>query len=232
MSVVSLKPKAPLPAHQQPRADWNNIEADYKAGRGTIKEIAARYSVSGARISQVAKKRHWEYGSLSETIRAGAELSALLPDDLPDDTTQEEKERIATNNAVDEAARIVKKHKTEIESLRDLSSAAMKSMRRLLTKPADQWTDNDKILIGKMQGTVDGLDKLSAAMLKFTTMERQAFGLDTEKGKNTPDAIRERVEAAKRELARRGISLRTVNGRLVADSGTRQSTPDGGKRRA
>ncbi len=218
------QPDKDLSEFYKPKADWKVIGQEYRTGQGSISEIARRHGVSAQRIGQVAKRDGWVYGSHLPEIKENALKDAALDDAPVNFADDEEQERYAIRNASHQAGEAVKTHRRDLKKMRELADRGIALTKELLTKPAEEWSDNARTMLGKTQGTADVIDKLGSAFQKIITLERQSHGLDSDARKDDPNAFRETVEAAKRELARRGINVRADNGRVVGDSPTRPGT--------
>ncbi len=190
--------------------DWERIEADYRAGILSLREIAAQHGVSHVAIQKRAKKNGWSR-DLAAKIQAKAEelvtKSAV--------TAAVTKAALATERQIIEAnaeriARVRGEHRADIGRMRALVLAllaeletetgdiqAFRELGELLRAPDDKGGDKLNDLYHKVissAGRIDSLKKLSEALKNLVALEREAYGLRAEAEVPPGSAVFERIE--------------------------------------
>lgn len=207
---------------QRAAPDWERIEADYRAGLLSVREIAAANGVSHVAIGKRAKRDGWER-DLDAKIKAKAD--ALV-------TKAEVTKEVTSEQAVTER-RIVEANAQVIADVRVSHRRDIARARSLAMKLLDELeiqTDNIDLLeqletalagedgsdsltrvfqrVTSTSGRIDSAKKLAEAMKVLVGMEREAYGIvDAAKvehtGKDggpvevvhmTPEAIRKVME--------------------------------------
>lgn len=202
--------------------DWERIEADYRAGLLSVREIAAANGVSHVAIGKRAKRDGWER-DLDAKIKAKADALVTKAEVTKEVTSEQavtERRIIETNAQVIAEVRV--SHRRDIARARSL---AMKLLDELEIQ-----TDNLNLLeqletalageggsdamtrvfqrVTSTSGRIDSAKKLAEAMKVLVGMEREAYGIvDAAKvehtGKDggpvevvhmTPEAIRKVME--------------------------------------
>lgn len=173
--------------------DWERIEADYRAGIFSVREIAAANGVSHTAIQKRAKAQEWER-DLNAKIKQKAE--ALV-------AKREVANRVASEGAATErdiiniraetlvAVRL--SHRSDIRTGRELVRGMLDELRAQSVDPAlleelgemmrapdergvDKLNDAYRKVIG-FGGRVDNVKKLSEALKNLIALEREAYGL-------------------------------------------------------
>lgn len=199
--------------------DWERIEADYRAGILSLREIAAAHpGVSHMAISRHAKKKGWKQ-DLSARIHAKAEeivaresvTKSVTPEQLVTD------QLIVDQNAADIANVRLSHRRTaarfqklalsllaELEVTTDnaeLFAELGEMLRSEDDKGVDRRNDVYNRVIGSA-GRVDTTKKLAETLKILIGLEREAYGLsnDTEKEKAI-DNLANALEAARKRVA-------------------------------
>ncbi len=203
--------------------NWDELEREYRAGQIPIAALARAHGISDHTIAARARKEGWTR-SLKEQVavrRMGLDMAEAL---YPLDTSRmnmTDRENIAIEVAAQRGQNIVSGHRADIKKLRNLADQMTDGITRLFMAAAlgeeeDQGPvrPGDSLLLGKVQGLVDGLEKLAKTMETLIKLERQAYSLDDSNKPVDFDALRKTVEEAKSELARRGLTPRPpiING--------------------
>lgn len=189
----------------RPAIDWEAIEAAYRAGVLSAREIGTLHKVSHTIINRKAKASHW-VRDLSAKIKAKADalvskqgVSSLV-------SVETENQTVEANAALQASVRI--SHRKDIGRTRDLfrnllgelevSSAdpgAIAEAFEMLNDPSgEQSTDAQKRRIEKarealdkvlsLPGRVDSGKRLTEMLEKLVRLEREAYGIDTDEGGN------------------------------------------------
>lgn len=202
--------------------DWERIEADYRAGLLSVREIAAANGVSHVAIGKRAKRDGWER-DLDAKIKAKAD--ALVT--KAEVTKEVTRERAVTERRIVEAnaqviAEVRVSHRRDIARARSLAMKLLDELE-IQTDNIDLLEQLETALVGEdgsdgltrafqrvtsTAGRIDSAKKLAEAMKVLVGMEREAYGIvDAAKvehtGKDggpvevvhmTPEAIREVME--------------------------------------
>lgn len=189
---AKAKPAADVAGAQDKTApDWERIEADYRAGLLSIREIAAACGVSHTAIQKRAKAQGWER-DLQAKIKAKADAlvaKAEVAKSVATETLATERVLVEANAQVIADVRV--SHRRDIARNRAL---VMKLMEELEIQ-----TDNLGLLeqleaalaredgpegllkafqrVTSTSGRIDSAKKLAEAMKVLVTMEREAYGI-------------------------------------------------------
>lgn len=200
------------PETPKPLPDWERIEADYRAGALSTREIAQAHGISHTAINKRAKAKGWTR-DLSAKIKAKAD--ALV-------SKSEVSGGVSSGNQVSEAqivdgvaqavASIRLAHRGDIRRSRALVIAllaeleaetgdteALSKLGEILRNPDDNGVDRLNDLYRKiiaLPSRVDTAKKLSEALKNLIGLEREAHGLET-----APDAV-QRIEEIRRVIVR------------------------------
>lgn len=192
---------ATTPDNEQAKAalDWERIEAEYRAGILSLREIGEEFGCTHGAIRKRAAKDGWER-DLTAKIKAKAE--ALVSRDavstpVSTDTKVSEREIVEANALV--VANVDRRHKATSKRGQELVDKLIAELEittdnledfqklgELLCK--DEETDSGRIKEDKlnkiyhavisMGGRVDSLKKLAETFDKFAKFERAAYRLD------------------------------------------------------
>ena len=185
-------------ANAKPAPDWEKIEADYRAGVLSLREIAdANPGVNHVAIARRAKRDGWSR-DLSAKIRAKAD--ALVTDqavtaDVTPKRAISEREIIDANAQAIVSVRL--SHRRDIQRSRRVTMAlldeleqqvgpdqvaALEQLGELLREPDERGNDKLNDLYRKiisLPGRAKTAKDLGENLRILVTLERQAFGLDT-----------------------------------------------------
>lgn len=212
--------KIPTITEKRPRADWEAIERDYRAGVLSIREVAKVYGVSEGAIRKRANKEAWAR-DLSTKVQNEVR-SALVRDEQmrkgthPYDARTENE--IVTTAAAQVVA-VVRGHRASLQRLtavaeslltelseQTINREAYAELGELLRSDDPNMQDRRNDLYNKIisgGSRIDGVKKLSDTMKNIIQLERQAFNIgDNEEDPNKNDSpLADRMNAA-RERAR------------------------------
>lgn len=187
--VASAKDKTP--------PDWERIEADYRAGLLSVREIASANGVSHVAISKRAKRDGWER-DLAAKIKAKAD-ALVTKAEVTKEVTSEQ--LVTERRIVDANAHVIAE--VRVSHRRDIARARSLAMK--LLDELEVQTDNIGLLeqletalagedgpdgllrvlprVTSTSGRIDSAKKLAEAMKVLITMEREAYGIaDAGKG--------------------------------------------------
>lgn len=184
-------------ANAKPAPDWEKIEADYRAGVLSLREIAdANPGVNHVAIARRAKRDGWSR-DLSAKIRAKAD--ALVTDqavtaDVTPRRAISEREIIDANAQAIVSVRL--SHRKDIQRSRRITMglleeleqqtgadnvALLEQMGELMRREDDKGQDKLNDLYRKiisLPGRAKTMKDLGESLRVLVTLERQAFGLD------------------------------------------------------
>lgn len=178
--------------------DWERIEADYRAGLLSVREIASAQGISHVAIAKRAKRDGW-VRDLSKRIQDKAEQLVTTRTVTTSVTT----EQAVTDRAIVEAnaeviAGIRLAHRKDIAKSRRLAMAMLEELEQvtdnrqlfeelgeLLRAPDDRGNDKRNDLYMKVissAGRIDSMKKLAETLKTLVALEREAYGLTVEQG--------------------------------------------------
>lgn len=144
-------PDAPPPV----RADWERIEAQYRVGTMSLREIASQHKLTEGAIRKRAKRDGWER-DLTEKVKAKAD--ALVRKELVRTEVRKETatERVTVEVEAHVQARIRIAHRADITRSRTLA------MRLLEELEAETSQVPELLQLGKMMAGANDAGKLAA----------------------------------------------------------------------
>lgn len=173
--------------------DWERIEADFRAGLLSVREIATSQGITHTAIQKRAKAGGWER-DLSAKIKAKAD--ALVA--KREVASQVATERAATDQGIVDAnaqviAGIRMAHRTDIARSRALAMAMLQELEietgdvdlfeelgELLRSEDDKAQDKRNDIYRKVissAGRVDNMKKLADTLKTLIGLEREAYGI-------------------------------------------------------
>jgi len=160
------------------KIDWERIEAEYRAGMLSIREIARRNDCNDRSIRKKAKKEGWER-DLSKKVRQKVRSKVVRSQVR---TAASEKEII--EEAATAGAQIIELHRVGIKNLRKLEEELTRELRDSPTKLYLSRYGGE--IIEKEYGIIvteriSALQALANTMHKRIQLERQAYNLDEER---------------------------------------------------
>ena len=190
----------------KPAPDWEKIEADYRAGIKTLRQIAGEHGVSHVAINKRAKRDGWSRdlsakiaAKADELVTKGAVTSAV--------TTES---RISEREIIDANAQAIVSvrlsHRRDIQRSRRIAMALLEELEQqaggeqvamleqlgeLLRSEDDKGQDKLNDLYHKvisLPGRAKTMKDLGESLRVLVTLERQAFGLD-DKDSKPQDAL-------------------------------------------
>ena len=178
-------------------ADWARIEADYRAGIKTLRQMAAEHGITEGAIRKRAKKEDWER-DLAAKVQAKAEAIVrreAVRSEVREKTRVPESEVIEAN--AEAVATVLLSERRDIQRGRKLVMSLLGELEQttdnqelfeklgaLMFNP-DKF-GNDKLndtyhKVISLAGRIDGMKKLSDALKTLVALEREAFGLGEER---------------------------------------------------
>lgn len=200
--------------------DWTKVEQEYRAAQMSISAICAQFQITRSQLNEKVERFGWTR-NLQAEVSAAAQEAILRRTAGP--VGDADVNTSIVDKAADRTADLVMGHRGDLTRLRSLASRMADRLEHLLGDhtSADALSELhplDAKLLGKTDGTIAGLVRLTDAYAKIITLERQAFGLDDPNAPVDADAIKSTIEAARQELLRRG-TFRPSTGRAAAPTG-------------
>ena len=182
-------------APKRKRVDWEAVERDYRAGKLTLREMAAKHGCTNGRIAQVAKEKAWTRGDLKEQVQQATQ-ALLIAEEVSNEVSRLKQGLSETVVSAAETNRqVILAHRGRVAQATDV---AMRMLAELdaTTNKADQIAAMFEVLAEDMDekakaaaqqqlrdfmrlhARVGSVHKLMDALGKAQTLERQAFGLD------------------------------------------------------
>ena len=180
----------------KPAPDWEKIEADYRAGIKTLRQIAGEHGVTHGAINKRAKRDGWSR-DLSAKIAAKADE---LVSKSAVSTPVSSEARIAERELIDANAQAIVSvrlsHRKDIQRSRRIAMALLEELEQqaggeqvamleqlgeLLRSEDDKGQDKLNDLYHKvisLPGRAKTMKDLGESLRVLVTLERQAFGLD------------------------------------------------------
>lgn len=180
-------------AEKTPR-DWERIEADYRAGVLSIREIASSQGITDTAIRKRAKRDGWER-DLAKRIQDRAEhlvrtaevrtqvrTESAISDRLIVDSNAEKIASVLISQRSDIARsrRLAMSLLQELESVTD-NAELFEQLGEILRAPDDKGQDKRNDLYQKaisMSGRVSNMKALSDTLKTLVGLEREAYGIN------------------------------------------------------
>lgn len=193
--------------------DWEAVEADYRAGILSLREMSEAHSVSHVMISKKAKALGWAR-DLKAKIQAQAD--ALVNRSLVTTSVNGQdlvNERLIIEANAERIAQVRGEHRADIARLRALAlrllaeceaeaadPAVFAELGEILRRPDDNQQDrlNDAYMKAiSLPQRIKGVKELAETLKVLVTMEREAYGIVAEPPKPPDDS-----KVDKEDLAR------------------------------
>ncbi|MBU9246330.1 hypothetical protein [Burkholderia multivorans] len=178
--------------------DWERIEADYRAGVLSVREIAAAQGISHTAINKRAKAEGWER-DLSKRIQAKAdalvsrrEVSSAVSTEtsIPDRVIVEANAEVIARIRLAHRGDIARSRKVAMSLLGELEQQTgnldlFEQLGELLRSPDDKGMDKLNDLYQKVISTptrIDGMKKLAETLKTLIGLEREAYSIGPDGG--------------------------------------------------
>lgn len=177
--------------------DWERIEADYRAGIKTLRQIAGEHGVTHGAINKRAKRDGWSR-DLSVKIAAKAdELVSKSAVSTPVSTDSRISERAVIDANAQAIVSVRLSHRRDIQRSRGIAmrlfdelelqsgpenAALLEQLGELMRREDERGQDKLNDLYHKiisLPGRAKTMKDLGESLRVLVTLERQAFGLDT-----------------------------------------------------
>lgn len=180
----------------KPAPDWEKIEADYRAGIKTLRQIAGEHGVTHGAINKRAKRDGWSRDLTAKIVAKANELVSKSAVSTPVSTES----RISEREVVDANAQAIVSvrlaHRKDIQRSRSITmrlleelelqsgrenAELLEQMGELMRREDDRGQDKLNDLYQKiisLPGRAKTMKDLGESLRVLVTLERQAFGLD------------------------------------------------------
>lgn len=173
--------------------DWERIEAEYRAGVLSIREVAAQHGITDTAIRKRAARDGWAR-DLSKRIQDKAEALVRTAEVRSQVRTESaNSDRLIVEANAEVIANIRLSHRKDISRSRTLAMALLGELEQqtgnldlfeklgeLLRAPDDKGMDRLNDLYQKIistPGRIDGMKKLAETLKNLIGLEREAYGL-------------------------------------------------------
>lgn len=174
----------------KPAIDWERIEADYRAGMKSVREIAAENGVTHPAIMKRAKRDSWDR-DLSARIQAKADALVTKQTVTAEVTAAKlETERQVIEVGAQALANVKLAHRTDIKRMRDHVAKLHAELEAF-----EEVTENKPGLGVR----VDLAKKIADAQKTLVGLEREAWGIQS----GTPGDSPQTVTKIVREIVRK-----------------------------
>lgn len=175
------------------KPDWERIEADYRAGILSVREIAASQGISHVAISKRAKRDGWDR-DLAKRIQAKAE-ALVTTRTVTSEVTNEQAvtDRVIVEGNAEVIANIRLAHRSDIARSRRLAMSLLgelesvtenrelfEQLGEMLRSPDERGNDKRNDLYQKVissTGRVSSMKQLSETLKTLIGLEREAYGI-------------------------------------------------------
>jgi predicted DNA-binding protein YlxM (UPF0122 family) len=188
--------------------DWEAIEQEFRAGQISVAEIARKHGTSHQAIFQRAKRKNWKR-DLTSTIKQRTQQK-LVADVADRNATDDE----IAEAASDRAANVVRSHRKDIASLRELESNLIKELNSNPTKlyiTQYQGEIVEKVVRLTAAERAQAANNLANVQHKRIQLERQAFNIGTDSDEDVVAILYKNVPAEKREALNKAYSRALKN---------------------
>lgn len=196
--------------------DWERLEADYRAGILSLREIASAHDITEGAIRKRAKRDGWER-DLTEKVKAKAE--SLVRKELVRSQYAKDARAYSEQEIVDEGGSILAGiqigHQKLIKRIKDQAVALLAELEAetcgielftelgdFLRSEDDRGQDRRNDLYQRVissAGRVEGTKKIVEMVKILIGLEREAYGLSNDKEKDEGAAgLAARIEQARK----------------------------------
>jgi hypothetical protein len=192
-------------AEGKPAPDWERIEADYRAGVLSVREIAASQGITHGAINKRAKRDGWER-DLNGKIQAKANALVSKREVSSAVSTDTERQIVEANAEVIAGIRLA--HRRDIARSRALcmqllgelefTSSNQELFEQLGDLLAGGEDDDEKAQAKRLEVLqkaisapirIDGMKKLTDTLKTLLGLEREAYGLATKEGEDDGQVV-------------------------------------------
>ncbi|MFI8570478.1 hypothetical protein ACIGEO_03020 [Stenotrophomonas bentonitica] len=173
----------------RPDIDWERIEADYRAGLLSVREIAAEHGITHGAINKRAKRDRWTR-DLGAKIKAKAD-ALVSKEQVSKEVSTEAKlsERILVEASAKVIADVRLSHRKDIARARALAMSLLEELESQtghveLVERLDELVEAPEKLqalyrgVTSLPGRTKTMKDLADSLAKLVGMERDAYGIE------------------------------------------------------
>lgn len=150
--------------------DWERIEAEYRAGQLSLREIGRLCGVDEKAIRKRAAKSGWTR-ALAGKVRRAVQEKLVRTDGPPPQRARTDREIVETASL--RGLEVVTSHRADIQQLHGLKRVLAGRLSDVLHGGSPEGP-----CLGERESPGDLLEKLSRVTARLIPLERQAFNLD------------------------------------------------------
>ena len=180
----------------KPAPDWEKIEADYRAGIKTLRQIAGEHGVTHGAINKRAKRDGWSRDLTAKIAAKANELVSKSAVSTPVSTESRISEREVVDANAQAIVSVRLSHRRDIQRSRSITMRLLEELElqsgrenaelleqlgELMRREDDRGQDKLNDLYQKiisLPGRAKTMKDLGESLRVLVTLERQAFGLD------------------------------------------------------
>ena len=180
----------------KPAPDWEKIEADYRAGIKTLRQIAGEHGVTHGAINKRAKRDGWSRDLTAKIAAKANELVSKSAVSTPVSTESRISEREVVDANAQASVSVRLAHRKDIQRSRSITMRLLEELElqsgrenaelleqlgELMRREDDRGQDKLNDLYQKiisLPGRAKTMKDLGESLRVLVTLERQAFGLD------------------------------------------------------
>lgn len=176
------------------KIDWDRIEAEYRVGQLTVRELGEKHGVAFESISRHMKKRGIER-DLTDQVRAATKAAVIANEVNKASTERQQKVVDAVSVAAKVNSDLIERHKGAIGALRGLAETMAAELVQSSEALQSGVKDDDIVAaagaLGLSADQVRSLvanvalparamvaDKLAGVITKLVPLERKTYGID------------------------------------------------------
>lgn len=162
------------------KIDWERIEAEYRAGQFSLREIARQHEISDTAIRKKAKEFGWKR-DLSDKVREAVRIKTVRDAVRNDGDVRERSDEEIVELAAERGAQVLQRHQNLLGAGQDLCGRLLQRVQMAVDDI--EGGEAPKTQVAKLQAlavaarTADLLDVLVRTASKVIPLERQAFNL-------------------------------------------------------
>ncbi len=160
-------------AQGRPKADWEAIEREYRAGQLSVRAIATAHGVAESAVRKRAQRDGWER-ALAERVRESVKEKLVRTDGAQAGAhPQRAHDAAIVETAALRGLEVVTSHRRDLTQLHGL--------KRILAGRLAAHLNSEPIegpCFGEKESPGDLLEKLSRVTTRLIPLERQAYSLD------------------------------------------------------
>lgn len=211
---MAVAPQTPTPTPEKSKRtpDWERIEAQYRAGTMSVREVATEHGISHTAIQKRAKAHGWTrnlkarvQAKADELVARASAVANSVATETPTEREQVDVEaqvqsriRLSHRHDIGRSRSLVMRLLSELEAQTD-SPELLASLGAMMAKPDERGVDKLNDLYQKvisLSSRTGTMKSLAESLKNLVGLEREAYGLATAGG--TDDPLAELLGAMRR----------------------------------